>query len=163
MIELVLPNETPPGGWRWKHPDTGAMIYGAHFGALVDNARSFLKNNNYPPIREIEDLILEWMDEDIQAKAHAKGLPPVPFIRRAEGPTMAQQARQFAYSMGQWVKSGMKVVPKETFDERLALCETCHYWRGASAYGFGRCNKCGCSGVKLYLTTSRCPLNPPRW
>jgi len=163
MIELVNPNEVPPGGWRWMHPETGTMIYGGNFDVLIGNIRLFLRNNNFPPIRDLEQMVLEWLDEDIQRKAAAKGLPPVSFIKTEAPPSLAQQARTFAYSMAQWVKAGMKVVPQEILAQRRGLCEACSYWQGDSAYGMGRCRKCGCSGVKLYLVSTRCPLEPPKW
>ena len=158
MIEPVNPNEVPPGGWRWTHPETGYTMHGNSWTGLLDLARAYLANNNFPIPRDLDQIILRWMDEEIQDKASAMGLPPVHFIQTEEPPTLAQKVRSFTYAMTHWAKSGAPVVTQDQYETRLGICQGCQYWRGSGAFGLGSCGKCGCTGLKLYMATTSCPM-----
>lgn len=58
----------------------------------------------------------------------------------------------------QWAKAGFPIVSDEGFEERKRICLECEFWNAAAFGGLGRCGKCGCSGVKLRLATSKCPV-----
>ena len=163
MIEPASPNEVPPGGWRWVHPETKHVITAGSFEDLVRGARLFLLNNDFPVPREFGQELLRSMDDAVQDDMHARGLPPYQLVRTTEKPTLTQMARRFAHEARSWASSGFKHVSQEVYEQRLDKCETCGFWQGESAFGYGRCGKCGCSGLKLFLATTRCPLDPPRW
>lgn len=163
MIEPANPNEVPPGGWRWLHPETGHTIAAGNCDELLRGVRTFLSNNNFPIQRELGQQILRDLDEAIQEDMHKRGLPPYPLLKTTEKPTITQMARMFAYAAGQWAASGFRHVSQEVYQARLESCEGCYHWQGESAFGYGRCGKCGCSGLKLFMATTRCPLEPPRW
>lgn len=57
-----------------------------------------------------------------------------------------------------WAKAGFPIVSGEVLSERKGICAACEFWNADAFGGLGRCGKCGCSGVKLRLATSKCPL-----
>lgn len=163
MIEPSTPSEVPPGGWRWRHLETGHVVVGGTYEELLRAVRLFLGNNNYPIPREIGQEVLRALDEEIQEDMHKRGLPVYPLVKTTEKPSVSQMARNFAYAATGWALSGFKHVSQEVYEFRLERCEGCHFWQGQSAFGYGRCGKCGCSGLKLFMASTRCPLDPPRW
>lgn len=56
-----------------------------------------------------------------------------------------------------WAKAGFPIVSGEDFEKRKGICVECEHWNADAFGGLGRCGRCGCSGVKLRLATSRCP------
>ena len=83
----------------------------------------------------------------------------------AEEPTLAAMAENFAGAVSRWVESGMQVVTKEEYDRRAAICDACKFWDGKARMGLGKCSApgCGCTRLKRWLATERCPLKPPKW
>lgn len=163
MKELLNPDQTPPGGWRWKHPETGQVIHAANPHGLFGAVRQFLGNNGFPIPLDINQRIISDLDDAIQKDMTERGLPAYALVRDTEPPSLAARIAQFGHSMKQWMADGVPVVSQEEFDRRLVSCHTCQYWGGSSAFGYAACGKCGCSGLKLFLSTSRCPATPPRW
>ena len=73
--------------------------------------------------------------------------------------SIPQQAKNFVKSMGSWAKSGFKLASKEEYDNRMIICRKCEFWTEIPGPIIGRCKKCGCTGAKQKLATSRCPIN----
>ena len=74
-------------------------------------------------------------------------------------PTPFEKAAQFSRAMFAWVKQGCPVLDGPAYAARKAVCLDCEWWRGeGTAIGTGKCGKCGCSGLKLFLATERCPI-----
>jgi len=71
-------------------------------------------------------------------------------------PTTAEMAKNFTSSMARWVGAGFKTVDEELYNKRLLTCRECEHWKEA---GIGRCMKCGCAGIKLWLATEKCPID----
>lgn len=163
MKEPKHPSEVPPGGWRWVEPITGKLIHAGDYRGLLNGARAFLQNNDMSIPRDLDQVVLTWMDDQIQSKAEKDGLPPYEFLVDSEKPTLAQRLRSFGHAMAAWKASGYAVVTKEVLAEREDQCMSCGWWRGFATTGLGSCGKCGCTGIKLFLASSKCPLNPPRW
>jgi len=88
---------------------------------------------------------------------------PVPTQDFPKEPTLAEMTANFTQAVAGWAKAGFKVVQKEVFDSRHATCKACEYWLPDARLGIGKCRKCGCSIYKLWMATSACPLNPPKW
>jgi len=95
--------------------------------------------------------------QDIREK-----FPPLPPPRLRE-PTVAEMATNFTQAMGDWVQAGFAVVGREIYEQRHAICLGCEYWDAKARAGLGKCKRCGCSRAKLWLASSKCPLNPPKW
>ena len=79
-------------------------------------------------------------------------------------PTMIQMAKSLTESVVDWTKAGFKTVSEETLNKRLEICGKCEFWDASGFGGTGKCKKCGCSTqAKLRMSTSACPLDPPKW
>jgi hypothetical protein len=76
-------------------------------------------------------------------------------------PSLKDMANNFARSMADWVRAGFPVVDGATYAHRANACQSCEY-RIESDFAW-RCRKCGCSSMKLWLSTAACPDSPPRW
>lgn len=157
MKEIIDPRTVPPGGWRWTHPETKTVIHAGSVEQLFQAARRFLGNNNYPNPSDLNQSVIAQLDEAIQADMHERGLPPYPFLKDTEPPSMIQKIRNFAFASKQWLASGAPIVSLEELDRRQATCLGCQFWRGSSSFGMGSCGKCGCTGLKLYMRTQSCP------
>jgi len=80
-----------------------------------------------------------------------------------EEPSLITQAGTLTKAIIQWAKDDFKKVPPEVYQQRLAKCQTCSFWKQDGFGGLGKCRLCGCSASKLYLPGARCPQNPPLW
>lgn len=58
-----------------------------------------------------------------------------------------------------WAKAGFPVAAFAVRLERRAICEACPAWRPKGNLGLGECvdPRCGCSRLKRWLATERCP------
>ena len=81
-----------------------------------------------------------------------------------EEPNIIDKAKNLGDAMVAWaVKDGFARVPVEIFHHRKQFCDNCDFWNKDGYAGMGGCKLCGCSVAKLYIPSSRCPDNPPRW
>ena len=71
--------------------------------------------------------------------------------------TLREMASNFASAISEWIANGAPVVSKAQYKERASQCLECEFWDPEAFAGKGKCLRCGCSGVKLYLATSKCP------
>lgn len=157
MLSPISPADTPPGGWRWRHPETGHMVYSGTADGLINAARAFLGNNGYPVPADLDQRVWQWMNEDVQSDMTKRGLPPFKLLHNTEPPTLLDRARSFAWAAKDWIRSGMPVATPELVESRFAKCRTCGYWSGESAPFHVACRKCGCAGIKMWAATSKCP------
>jgi hypothetical protein len=88
---------------------------------------------------------------------------PVPNSAMPKEPTLVEMTANFTKAVGNWAAAGFKIVEKEIFEARHAVCKACEFWQPDARLGTGRCRKCGCSIYKLWMATSKCPLTPPKW
>tara|TARA_B100002019_G_C21237313_1_gene583475 strand:- start:551 stop:901 length:351 start_codon:yes stop_codon:yes gene_type:complete len=72
-------------------------------------------------------------------------------------------ANNLSKALVEWQRAGRPVVTSEQWNKRLSICRGCEYWQEIKQTKVARCLKCGCSSGKLLLSTSKCPLNPPKW
>lgn len=151
MWRIVKPNQVPPGGnFKYVQPETGMEFLGQTPGVIIMKVRQHRIANNIP-VRHMEQEITDqfcarqpdWC-EDVDPESGK--------------PTAREMAGRFARAMMDWARGGFKVVERGRYQARKDICEGCQYWRGDGAMiGTGRCGKCGCSGLKLFLATERCP------
>lgn len=78
-------------------------------------------------------------------------------------PTLAGLAHNFTAAMSAWSKAGFEIVEREEYERRHATCLTCEFWQPDAMLGIGKCRKCGCSKIKLWLKGVKCPDKPARW
>ena len=73
--------------------------------------------------------------------------------------TLLDVAKNFTREIAQWVRKGVPVVPQEVFEQRVKECTSCEFFNAEAFGGRGKCNKCGCSSFKLFLATTKCPID----
>lgn len=58
----------------------------------------------------------------------------------------------FVNNFGKWINSGAPVSSNSLWEERIAICENCEFYKNE------RCQKCGCfMKIKAKMLTSSCP------
>jgi hypothetical protein len=86
-------------------------------------------------------------------------------------PTLAELAANFTSAVARWIGAGAPVVAEATYHARAAACAACSLWDASARAGLGKCQApgCGCTKLKRWLATERCPLGkwpelvtPPR-
>ncbi len=77
-----------------------------------------------------------------------------------EEPTAVELAGNFVGAMARWSTAGFATVSAEDYAARGAVCDACEFWDGAARLGLGKCNApgCGCTKLKRWLSTEKCPL-----
>ena len=76
-------------------------------------------------------------------------------------PKLIDQAANLTKALSKWAKSGFKVADKDTIEDRKSNCESCEFWKHNGNMGLGKCNhaECGCTKVKWWLATEKCPID----
>jgi hypothetical protein len=74
-------------------------------------------------------------------------------------PSVMEMAANFTGAMARWAKAGFATVGGQAYEARFATCKGCDKWDGNANAGMGKCRACGCSVLKLWLKTERCPLS----
>ena len=79
-------------------------------------------------------------------------------------PNFIEKAKNLGNAVVDWAnKDGFKKVSSEVFQQRKDICLACPHWVQEAYGGIGKCGLCGCSVGKLYIPSSVCPHNPPKW
>lgn len=75
-------------------------------------------------------------------------------------PSVAELAGNFASAMGRWILAGAPVASQIQYYARAAICDSCPHWDGKARAGLGKCGVpgCGCTSMKRWLATEKCPL-----
>ena len=74
-------------------------------------------------------------------------------------PPILTQARSLADTALKYASSRFRNATEEEYNERLAICNSCEFWKADALLGMGRCLKCGCSGAKLHVAVAKCPID----
>lgn len=74
-------------------------------------------------------------------------------------PAVSDILRRGMAAFGRWAAAGLPVVSEETRQQRAAACTACPRWDGLARGGLGHCKHpgCGCTRLKWWLRTERCP------
>lgn len=140
-------DSTPPGMWRFTHPVTGVTFGGAFsITRMMAMVEEYNRANNFDRIDNLYQKIIDYMCEN-----------EPDWCESTEPPTFAQRLRSFTQAAVDWAANGFTNVPHEVFESRKSICLKCPYWKGESAFGYGGCGKCGCTALKLFLPTQKCP------
>jgi hypothetical protein len=83
-------------------------------------------------------------------------VPDMPSVSRRGANAVAAVGRVVT----QMLLQGPVLVPAVEVQRRLAICQACEWWRTEAYGGTGGCGheQCGCSRMKMLLTTERCPM-----
>ena len=77
---------------------------------------------------------------------------------RVDPATKLQQMASASRAVANWAKRGFTTVTQLQHDDRLAICNGCEFWNPKARFGLGKCGKCGCTALKLWLPAEKCPL-----
>jgi hypothetical protein len=79
-------------------------------------------------------------------------------------PNLVDKARSLGTAVTDWVtQDKFSKVTDEQFQARKTICLSCPNWDNAGYNNTGKCKLCGCSVMKLYIPSAKCPDHPPRW
>lgn len=79
-------------------------------------------------------------------------------------PNLIDKAKSLGGAVTNWAtKDGFAKVSEQQFQMRKSLCVACPHWDATAFGNTGKCTKCGCSVMKLYIPSARCPDSPPKW
>jgi hypothetical protein len=69
-----------------------------------------------------------------------------------------EMMRNAVLALSTHAKNGFQNATEPTYNLRKTICSACEFWDAEGWGGLGKCEKCGCSGIKLKLASSTCPL-----
>ena len=79
-------------------------------------------------------------------------------------PNLVDKARSLGTAVTDWVTQyKFSKVTDEQFQARKTICLSCPNWDNTGYNNTGKCKLCGCSVMKLYIPSAKCPDHPPRW
>jgi hypothetical protein len=105
--------------------------------------------------------------EEQFCKATPRACVDIPDAPIETSPNWLTLAAQFGTSLARWIMAGAPLVTWEGFKARYVQCTgdeehaRCPYLTKFASFGIPKCGGCGCSTVKLFLETERCPKG--RW
>ena len=74
-------------------------------------------------------------------------------------PNVLSQLKSLADAAKSYASSGFKNCTDDQYKERQIICNGCEFYDRNAFMGTGRCLKCGCSGIKLKIAASKCPID----
>ena len=88
--------------------------------------------------------------------------PPILFVPvppDAEDASLMTKAQRLRRELATWAKAGAPMAVRGIRLSRLRVCSACEYYDPKGNWGLGQCRApgCGCTKVKAYLATSKCP------
>lgn len=133
-----------------------------------DHLKSYINDQNYDslakqnqtevhtePPRQISQSVTNHNESELPFKEN--------YELEAEKLGFKNLPKNLAHSLMSWRKTGRPVVNASEWNNRINTCRSCSYWVENQASNHAKCTKCGCGSGKLLLSSSRCPLNPPKW
>jgi hypothetical protein len=114
--------------------------------ALLKGNLDISLDSNPPPVPEP---IAKYMELPVNYKGATKNYPP----------SVATQLKSLAEAAKSYASSGFKNCEEYQYQARLAICNGCEFYDRNAFMGAGRCLKCGCSGLKLKIAASKCPID----
>lgn len=160
MLRPKNPGAVPPGGiCRYKDPDAGFIVSHPYY----DQVKAQAKDGRNKRGLQIPFNWDAFFDEQF-CKATPTACVEVPDAPVETSPNWAQLAISFGTSIFRWVASGGGVVPWETFKQRYRQCTgdadlpRCPKFTTFRGTGITKCGSCGCSSLKLWLPSERCPI-----
>jgi hypothetical protein len=120
MLTWRNKTKTPLGGWRYLVPETGVLITGPHWGALLSNVAAHLTANVLPNDPDLERRIELFMCQEIPDGCSDVPAPQV----RPKKMTVGDVLR-FTAMIGADMLNGRERVDKEEANRRAGICVGC--------------------------------------
>ena len=135
------------------------------FTSLSDNDKKlFLDKLQSRPVKDITSSVkirkVNTDEDGNKTTESVKTVEPSPIPNQGEmpGPGVGTMAKNLGKAMVDWGKDGFKMASSEEYDRRMEICRGCEFWKEIPGPIIGRCKKCGCTGAKQKLRSSKCPI-----
>lgn len=144
----------PPGGeYIYVNIEDGVEIRHSQVEVCQRRAKEYRLLNNYP-------IGSNWQQDFIDnVCSHGRPFTCID----SEPPSVTTRLAAFATAIARWAKQGLPTRTPEEVDGILSTCRACTEYGGETGVLKIICGKCGCSRVKVAMSTEHCPLNPPKW
>ena len=144
----------PGTPWKYVCPEDGFVLLDVYFARLKKAVIAYRNANNYP----VGLLFNDEFEDNICAQADPvlcmEFIPPTLLEKMSSlGQALVAVARSVRHPM----------VNADEVERRRNICGECNFFGGVKSLLKVGCLKCGCAGLKLYLSTSVCPLPQPKW
>lgn len=144
MRKIIDKTLTPPGGWRYRQPESGAVITAGDWNTLIERVKAHRLANNYPLglhfVQEVEESLCgELPDGSTDCLDTNPEQAPKRKITLGD-------LRTFLQVMEKWVSSGAKFVPQEEAERRAGICSQCPMNQHVEGCF-------GCKGITALITT----------
>lgn len=154
---VLRKDQVPIGGYfRCRQNGLKNPIQHPYFRETFGRVNTFRKSNALPLLTEAEFESCVCAEQpEICGEIETGDAQPV---------TMAGRLLKFTRSIAQWASQGFAAVTTEVYENRWTTCSgggvqtACPFWNGESYFGYGSCEKCGCTRLKLMATTEKCPI-----
>lgn len=154
MKKPISTSRVPVGGnWTYVNPENGFVIKHPYLDECKRLAKEHRIANNFPIGLEFDDQFEDNVCQNAAAGTCADYTPP----------TLAEKLASVTKALFNAARRGLKTVTEAELLRRRSICQDCGFYGGSTKPLKVTCKKCGCSGLKLHLQTSVCPLTPPRW
>jgi hypothetical protein len=117
---------TPPGGWRYRQPETGFWSKAITFESLIRSVAQHRQNNGLRMVaegfdtlpQELEDWLCKQMTPDDQTRLCTGGV-------RSRESIGWREIVGFIESNAQFIADGGQQVPQDEAERRASICSTC--------------------------------------
>lgn len=135
-LEIINPDESPPGGWRFVQKESGRVFEHYAHKPFLEQIRDHRLANGYP-------ISADWVAEihDELCREHPEwGNTICRRIGANSGPRLLSFAAtmSFLQLLGKWVTAGAPYVDQEVAEERAEICASCPK-NVYSEFGCGNC------------------------
>jgi hypothetical protein len=72
--------------------------------------------------------------------------------------SISTKALTFLQAMRTWKSAGFPLPTRRMIHNRLTICKACEQFLPGGNLMLGECKKCGCTKLKTFLATEKCPL-----
>jgi hypothetical protein len=119
-------SDGPPGGWRFKHLDTGFVSTGVTFQSLVQKVLQYRQNHQVPIVSEGFARLSDEIEADICASMEPADQASYCDTKfRLLTGIHWKEVWRFLLTLAVWVKTGFTQVPQEEAERRAAICAVC--------------------------------------
>lgn len=145
MPKLLEQDTVPPGGWRYRVPETGFVIQAWSWAALVPKVVAHYQANATKPPPDLEDLVVKYACHTY-AKCDEDGIPNR-IARDVLKSLHVGDVIRFTQTVFDALKRGEKISQDEA-NRRASICAGCQFNQQPDG-----CTGCNSSAVKAVVAT----------
>jgi hypothetical protein len=156
MLKLIDGHNVPPGGWRFRIPETGIIVKGGSFDQLLINCKKHYTANTLQVPAELEQQIL-YFACNTYAPCENDGVANK--VSRGKRPSLGfGDIIRFSKTLFNAMSSGVKVDQEEA-NRRASICANCQF--NVEPEGCSACNtKILREAVKAVSGSGKTPFDP---